>query len=96
MQRHKEITLRKPQATSLSRATIFNHHNVSSFCNKYKELLEKYKFLPENIYNIDDSGVTTVHTCIIDGIDDSSVQIGARADKYNSPKYAEYFVYSVM
>ncbi|KAG5887351.1 hypothetical protein JTB14_018366 [Gonioctena quinquepunctata] len=61
MQRHEEITLRKPQATSLSRATSSNRHNVSTFFNKYRTLQEKLKFLPEDIYNIDESGITTVH-----------------------------------
>lgn len=62
MSRHNNMSLRKPQATSLSRATSFNKHNVSSFFNKYKELLNKYHFAAENIYNVDESGISTVHT----------------------------------
>ncbi|KAG5879429.1 hypothetical protein JTB14_026520 [Gonioctena quinquepunctata] len=61
MQRHKEITLRKPQATSLSRATSFNRHNVFTFFKKYRTLQEKFKFLPDDIHNIDGSEITTVH-----------------------------------
>ncbi|KAG5876251.1 hypothetical protein JTB14_015938 [Gonioctena quinquepunctata] len=49
MQRHEEISRRKPQATSLSRATSFIRHNVSTFFNKYRTLQEKFKFLPEDI-----------------------------------------------
>lgn len=61
MARHQRISLRKPQATSLSRATSFNRHNVNNFFEKYKHLLQKYQFSPENIYNLDESGIPTVH-----------------------------------
>lgn len=62
MFRHKNMSLWKPQATSLSRATSLNRHNASFFFIKYKELMGKYHFTPENIYNVDESGISTVHT----------------------------------
>ncbi|KAJ8881607.1 hypothetical protein PR048_018093 [Dryococelus australis] len=50
MRRHKELSLRKPENTSLSRATAFNKTNV-------KDLISS---LLDRIYNIDETGVSTV------------------------------------
>lgn len=60
LRRHSHLTLRTPQATSLSRAMNFNKENVSSFFNKLSSVLERHHFEPQNIYNIDETGVTTV------------------------------------
>ncbi|KAJ4428481.1 hypothetical protein ANN_24518, partial [Periplaneta americana] len=59
---HKDkISLRKLEATSLARSTVFNRATVRTFFSKYQEIMEKYHFSPENIYNVDESGITTVH-----------------------------------
>jgi DDE superfamily endonuclease/helix-turn-helix, Psq domain len=60
MKRHPEIAIRRPQPTSLSRATSFNRTNVADFFNNLESLLIKYKFPPQDIYNIDETGITTV------------------------------------
>lgn len=60
LHRHPEITRRKPEAASLSRTTAFNLHTVACFYGKLKEVLVRYNFEPQNIYNMDESGLSTV------------------------------------
>lgn len=44
MKRHKDLTVRKPENTSLSRATSFNKTNVSTFFEKLSTVLLEYNF----------------------------------------------------
>lgn len=52
--------MRNPEKTSLARAKGFNRTAVDKFFNLLHALYEKYTFLPENIYNVDETGMTTV------------------------------------
>ncbi|XP_045449135.1 uncharacterized protein LOC123657659 [Melitaea cinxia] len=60
MKRNK-LSARKAEGTSLNRAKAFNKHEVSIFFKLLEELMEKYKFLPRNIFNMDETGITSVH-----------------------------------
>jgi hypothetical protein len=53
MKQHRHLSLRKPQATSLSRGTSFNKHNVAVFFSKLTEVMNRYHFTLNEIYNLD-------------------------------------------
>lgn len=54
------ISVRKPEATSINRITAFNKTEVSLFYSNLETLMTKYKFTPKNIYNCDETGISTV------------------------------------
>lgn len=58
--RHPALSLRKPQPLSLARIQGFSKDNVDKFFNVLKPELEKVKFSAARVFNVDETGVTTV------------------------------------
>ena len=60
MKRHPTLALKVPEGMSIARAMAFNRVNVENFFNAYTEALSQYNFIPERIFNMDESGLSTV------------------------------------
>ena len=60
MKRHKNLSLRSPENTSIARAQGFNKAAVGRFFSLWTSVLEKTKVGPDSIYNLDETGLLTV------------------------------------
>lgn len=58
--RHRDLTLRRPVATSIARATAFNPYNVRRFFTNLLEVMDRKKYEPHQIFNMDETGFSTV------------------------------------
>jgi hypothetical protein len=60
LKRKNKLSICTPQATSPGRATGFNKHNVEMFLANLGKVYNKYNFQCQDIYNVDETAVTTV------------------------------------
>lgn len=59
LDRHK-LSLRTPQSTSIARIMGFNKTQVGRFFDNLANVYQKYGFKPQQIFNVDETGVSTV------------------------------------
>ena len=62
MKRNPNLSIRMPEATTIARATAFNHYNVDMFFDQYESIITRpnFKLKPHRIWNLDETGVKTV------------------------------------
>jgi len=60
MKRSGNLSLRTPEPTSFSRSTAWNLHTKNEFFTNLREARSRYPYAAQNIYNVDETAVTTV------------------------------------
>ena len=76
MKRHN-LSLRSPEPTALGRAASFYRATVGVFFKNISEVRERYHFLSESIYNMDDTGYFTTQTPLKVIVLKEAKQVGA-------------------
>lgn len=61
LRRNPEISIRVPEPTSISRITAFNATEMTIFFQNLTAIMDRYHVPPHMIFNVDETGVTTVH-----------------------------------
>lgn len=58
--RNPSVSIKKPESTSLARITGFNREEVMLFFQNLEYLMTQHKFKATKIYNMDETGISTV------------------------------------
>lgn len=58
--RHPNLSIRKPETTSINRILGFNKVELDRFFDNLEIVMTKHHFPPSRIYNMDETGVTMV------------------------------------
>lgn len=64
MRRHSELVLRSPEQTSIHCVKAFCKRNVDMFFRNFGQLIDRHHFEATHIYNMDETGFSTVATKI--------------------------------
>lgn len=64
LKRCGDVSIRKPEHTSLSRILGFNKADVAKFYSNLEDVYEKYGFTASRIFNCDETGVNTVGNAV--------------------------------
>ena len=58
---HQTLSNRQAQATNIIHTVGFNKPLVERFYGLYRELIDRNKYEPSKIWNMDETGITCVH-----------------------------------
>ncbi|CAH2009426.1 unnamed protein product [Acanthoscelides obtectus] len=58
--RNPTISLRSPESTSAARARALNKVQIDQYFQMLSGVLDHHKFLPNDYWNMDETGITTV------------------------------------
>lgn len=60
LERHSNLSIRKPEPTNIGRVSGFNREQITHFYQLLKTQLLEQGYATKQIYNVDESGITVV------------------------------------